>query len=505
MAVSTPRTCHGKIISRRKAGPWHIRSSESGRALVGQSGLEDDPGRGAARKGGAIPAPGSVERGTTVCDYTPLEKQLQHSLKLALASFEYQEHRIHLLDTPGYPDFLGQALPAFAAVETAAIVINAQNGIEMMTGGCSPGRQARPRSADRHQQDRRRERRSGAAARPDPAGVRQGMPAAQPAGANRSKVSDCFFAPSGDRLLLGGGSAPQARRPGGRGRREADGEVPGKGRGEPRRAARAARARAARRPPHSGRVHIGEDRRRNRRAARCDRALLPNPTEGNPPSSSPRRATARAPICSRTRASTRSRTSSRSRSILHRPMAVFRVHQVASRPAASSTSAKGENRSRPDICTCCAARRRSKCTRPFLATSAPSRKSTTSSSTISCTTPPKTRTCTPSRLPADAGIRSRRAAEEARRRAESVRCPAQDPRRGSLLPDRAQLAGERDGDARPGRDAPQDRTREDVIAVQARPRHARPSIPYRETIAARAEGTAGTRRPAAPASSAKCS
>src|SRR2546429_9967709 len=81
---------------------------------------------------------GSVERGTTVCDYTPLEKQLQHSLKLAVASFDAKTNgeatRIHLLDTPGYPDFLGQSLPALAAVETAAIVINAQNGIEMMTG-----------------------------------------------------------------------------------------------------------------------------------------------------------------------------------------------------------------------------------------------------------------------------------------------------------------------------------------------------------------------------------
>ena len=37
---------------------------------------------------GAIPAAGTVERGTTVCDYAPLEKQLQHSLKLAVASFE---------------------------------------------------------------------------------------------------------------------------------------------------------------------------------------------------------------------------------------------------------------------------------------------------------------------------------------------------------------------------------------------------------------------------------
>ena len=96
-------------------------------ALVGQSGAGKTAlAEALLAAAGAIPAAGSVERGTTVCDYTPLEKQLQHSLKLAVASFEAQDTRIHLLDTPGYADFLGHALPALAAVETAAIVVNAQ-------------------------------------------------------------------------------------------------------------------------------------------------------------------------------------------------------------------------------------------------------------------------------------------------------------------------------------------------------------------------------------------
>ncbi len=112
-------------------------------ALVGQSGAgKTSLAEALLAKAGVDSRPGSVERGTTVCDYTPLEKQLQHSLKLAVASFDSQDHRIHLLDTPGYPDFLGHALPAFAAVETAAIVINAQNGIEMMTGRFLPGRRS---------------------------------------------------------------------------------------------------------------------------------------------------------------------------------------------------------------------------------------------------------------------------------------------------------------------------------------------------------------------------
>ena len=84
-------------------------------------------------KAGAIPAPGSIDRGTTVCDFDPLEKEYRHSLASALVNFTHRDAHIHLIDTPGYPDFLGQSLNALAAVETAAVVINAQNGIEMIT------------------------------------------------------------------------------------------------------------------------------------------------------------------------------------------------------------------------------------------------------------------------------------------------------------------------------------------------------------------------------------
>ena len=107
-------------------------------ALVGQSGSGKTAlAEALLAQAGAIPAPGSVERGSTVCDYTPLEKELQHSLKLAVASFDVKDAGetfcVHLLDTPGYADFVGHSLPALAAVETAAIVVNAQNGVEMMT------------------------------------------------------------------------------------------------------------------------------------------------------------------------------------------------------------------------------------------------------------------------------------------------------------------------------------------------------------------------------------
>jgi elongation factor G len=82
---------------------------------------------------GAITSRGSVEKGNTVCDFDPQEKELGHSLNSAMASFNWQGTQVHLIDTPGYPDFAGQAIGALAAVDTALIVINAQTGIELST------------------------------------------------------------------------------------------------------------------------------------------------------------------------------------------------------------------------------------------------------------------------------------------------------------------------------------------------------------------------------------
>ncbi|MFT3777507.1 MAG: elongation factor G [Ottowia sp.] len=81
---------------------------------------------------GAIGAAGSVERGSTVSDHDPLEARAQHSLQSAVMHAGHAGCRIHLIDTPGAPDFIGQSLPALEAVETAAIVINATAGIEPM-------------------------------------------------------------------------------------------------------------------------------------------------------------------------------------------------------------------------------------------------------------------------------------------------------------------------------------------------------------------------------------
>ena len=84
-------------------------------------------------KAGAIAATGTIERGTTVCDFDALEKQHQHSLYSAPVFFDHQGARIHLIDTPGLPDFLGQAMSSLQAVDTVIVAINAQTGIELTT------------------------------------------------------------------------------------------------------------------------------------------------------------------------------------------------------------------------------------------------------------------------------------------------------------------------------------------------------------------------------------
>ncbi len=84
-------------------------------------------------KSGMIGAAGAVERGTTVADFDPLEKDYQHSLRSAVLHVDYKGTRVHLIDTPGYPDFIGQAIGALDAVETVAVVVSAAAGIELVT------------------------------------------------------------------------------------------------------------------------------------------------------------------------------------------------------------------------------------------------------------------------------------------------------------------------------------------------------------------------------------
>jgi elongation factor G len=84
-------------------------------------------------KGGAVDRRGSVEDGTSVSDYDDEEKKRRFSIDTSVLYLENKGKHFHILDTPGYPDFVGAALEALDAVETAIVVISAPNGIEVNT------------------------------------------------------------------------------------------------------------------------------------------------------------------------------------------------------------------------------------------------------------------------------------------------------------------------------------------------------------------------------------
>ena len=85
--------------------------------------------------GGALQSAGTIERGNTVSDHDPIERQRGHSIDAALASIDHvaaggQRVHINLIDIPGYPEFRGPALSALDAVETVVVVVDAVNGVE---------------------------------------------------------------------------------------------------------------------------------------------------------------------------------------------------------------------------------------------------------------------------------------------------------------------------------------------------------------------------------------
>ena len=83
--------------------------------------------------GGTLQVAGSIERGTTVSDFDEIEKTRGHSIDCAIASTDHNAIHVNLIDTPGYPDFRGPALSALAAVETVAVVVDADSGVEYGT------------------------------------------------------------------------------------------------------------------------------------------------------------------------------------------------------------------------------------------------------------------------------------------------------------------------------------------------------------------------------------
>src|SRR5262245_36186209 len=84
-------------------------------------------------KAGAASRAGSVDDGSSVLDFDEEEKQHKYTISSSLVNFTHDGKAFTVIDTPGYPDFIGQAIGALRAVETAVIVINASAGIEVNT------------------------------------------------------------------------------------------------------------------------------------------------------------------------------------------------------------------------------------------------------------------------------------------------------------------------------------------------------------------------------------
>jgi len=84
-------------------------------------------------KTGATNRLGSVDDKTSICDFYDEEKEHQHSIQSALVHVEHAGKLINIIDTPGYPDFVGPSIKAISAAETAVLVISASAGIETNT------------------------------------------------------------------------------------------------------------------------------------------------------------------------------------------------------------------------------------------------------------------------------------------------------------------------------------------------------------------------------------
>ena len=149
-------------------------------------------------KAGAIGAAGSLERGTTVSDFDPMERRAQHSLNSAVVHLQHGETRMHLIDTPGYADFVGQSMTALEAADTAAVVINATTGIEMMSARMMGWAQQRGlcRMVIVNKIDALGLDLAGLVSQIQTAFGRECLPLNLPA-AGGTKVVDCFFSASG--------------------------------------------------------------------------------------------------------------------------------------------------------------------------------------------------------------------------------------------------------------------------------------------------------------------
>src|SRR3954452_406199 len=82
---------------------------------------------------GATTRKGSVDDGTSALDVDDEEKRRHFTIDCHLGHLAWQGKQIHLIDSPGYPDFIGNAIGALAAVENVVVAVSGPAGIEVNT------------------------------------------------------------------------------------------------------------------------------------------------------------------------------------------------------------------------------------------------------------------------------------------------------------------------------------------------------------------------------------
>jgi len=84
-------------------------------------------------EGGLITRRGTVEDKNTISDYREIELERQNSISSTLMYSEYEGKKINIIDAPGFDDFVGDVVSALRVCDTAVMVVNAQNGVEVGT------------------------------------------------------------------------------------------------------------------------------------------------------------------------------------------------------------------------------------------------------------------------------------------------------------------------------------------------------------------------------------
>jgi elongation factor G len=82
---------------------------------------------------GVVNRLGRVEDGSTVCDFEPDEQERAMSIGAAVTSFEHEGRKVNMIDTPGDPSFVAEALSSLRVVDAAVVVVNAVMGVEVHT------------------------------------------------------------------------------------------------------------------------------------------------------------------------------------------------------------------------------------------------------------------------------------------------------------------------------------------------------------------------------------